>query len=436
MEKTSEQAASFAATGLSETVLRVLDELRFVAPTPIQAQAIPVALTGRDVIGIAQTGTGKTMAFGLPAIQRLLSQPGKAVILVPTRELALQVEENLRKITRQLRQPLKTISLIGGESIYRQKTALRQHNPRIIVATPGRLNDLLGQRLVSVTDVHTLVLDEADRMLDMGFLPQINEIITYLPVERQTLLFSATMDEAIAKLARNYQRDAVVITITAPTRNKITETLHVVDRNGKFDLLREILQAKHDTVLVFTRTKHGARKLCEQLSRSGVRAAEIHSNRSLGQRRHALEGFKSGRYKILVATDIAARGIDVANIDMVVNYDLPDAAEDYVHRIGRTGRAGRDGISVSFATPDQGKLVQAIERLTKRRIERANPQQDVLAMPERQPRRNARPRNDRPHQDRSRRPERRPHGRRPQEKPGFQSHGRRISGDGAFQSYR
>ena len=361
-----EQAAprGFQGTGLPANILQSLARLNLNEPTPIQEQAIPIARSNRDVIGIAQTGTGKTFAFGLPLIEKLNNAPGKGLILAPTRELALQIEDNLRRVLRNLNTPIRTISLIGGMPIYRQLREL-QHKPRLIIATPGRLQDHLDQKSLDLSDVVTLVLDEADRMLDMGFAPQINRILTSVPSDRQTMLFSATMAPEIAKIAATYMRDAVRVEVAQAGTSvaQIEQSVLYTSMDRKPELLQQILQEERGLVLVFTRTKHGAAKLSKKLIQSGEAATEIHSDRSLGQRRVALDGFKSGLYRVLVATDVAARGIDVKEIALVVNYDLPDAAEDYVHRIGRTGRAGKTGRAISFALPDQRRDVQQIERL-------------------------------------------------------------------------
>ncbi len=358
--------AGFSATGLSSVVLTALDRIGFVTPTPIQEQAIPVAVQGHDLIGIAQTGTGKTMAFGLPIINSLLARRGRALIVVPTRELALQVEESLRQILRLMNTPLRTACLIGGTPITPQIRDLR-FNPAIIIATPGRLNDHLERNTMHLGAVRFLVLDEADRMLDMGFAPQIQRICTTLPAERQTMLFSATMPPEIVTLAQTYLRDPVRVEVVpiGTSHEQIKQELCYVGQDAKPDLLGELLTEHAGTVLVFSRTKHGASKLARKVQEMGHTSAEIHSDRSLGQRRQALDGFKSGRYRVLVATDVASRGIDVHDIAVVINYDLPDAAEDYVHRIGRTGRAGKSGLAISFATPDQHNDVRAIERLTR-----------------------------------------------------------------------
>lgn len=364
MLEESTALSGFQQTGLPADILSSLVRLNITNPTPIQEQAIPIARQGKDVIGIAQTGTGKTFAFGLPLIEKLQNAPGKGLILAPTRELALQIEDNLHRVLRTMNTSIRTISLIGGMPIYRQLREL-QHKPRLIIATPGRLQDHLDQRSLDLSDVVTLVLDEADRMLDMGFAPQINRILTSVPDQRQTMLFSATMAPEIARIAANYMHDAVRVEVAQPgtSVSQIEQSVLYTSVERKPEILQQILLDEKGLVLIFTRTKHGAAKLSKKLIQNGEAATEIHSDRSLGQRRVALDGFKSGLYRVLVATDVAARGIDVKEIALVVNFDLPDAAEDYVHRIGRTGRAGKAGRAISFALPDQRRDVQQIERL-------------------------------------------------------------------------
>ena len=374
---------SFPATGLLPALLEALDKAKFLIPTPIQAAAIPVALTGRDLTGIAQTGTGKTMAFALPILNSLLEHPeGNALIIVPTRELALQVEASIRTVTKFLHHAPRTLCLIGGQPIYRQIKDLR-YDPSILVVTPGHLNDHLEQKTVHLNSVKFLVLDEADRMLDMGFAPQIRRIVDAMPATRQTMLFSATMAPDIARITNEYQTDPQRIEVDRSGENnaQIDQQLLWVSQAGKMEALYTLLQKYQGTVLVFSRTKHGASRLAEKLEQSGISAAEIHADRSLGQRRQALDGFKSGRYRVLVATDVAARGIDVKDITLVVNYDLPDAAEDYVHRIGRTGRNGQTGLAISFAAPDQLRDVQQIERLTGKKLELAEGSDSSPAAP-------------------------------------------------------
>ncbi|NLO92059.1 MAG: DEAD/DEAH box helicase [Elusimicrobia bacterium] len=360
-------AAGFYGLAIAPKLLAALDKLNFKTPTPIQRQAIPVACTGKDVAGIAQTGTGKTIAFGIPLIQALAARPGKALVLVPTRELALQVEGVLKQFAPVM--GLRTVALIGGESMGRQLQGIRS-GARIIIATPGRLIDHLGQHTVRLDDVRVLVLDEADRMLDMGFAPQIERIVASVPKERQTMLFSATLPEEIMKIASSYMKLPVRVEVarSGTLAAKVVHELFVVRRESKRALLQKLLDQYGGSVLLFSRTKHNARKIARDLRGDGYSAAEIHSDRSLNQRKEALEGFKSGKYRVLVATDIAARGIDVTGIELVINYDLPDDYDNYVHRIGRTGRAGQDGRAISFATPDQGGDVRGIERLIQAKL--------------------------------------------------------------------
>jgi ATP-dependent RNA helicase RhlE len=352
--------------GLAPQILKRLQTLNFVTPTPIQAAAIPVALNNHDMIGIAQTGTGKTLAFGLPILHKLLTSKykGRALIILPTRELALQVEESLGNVARGL--GLRGAVLIGGAPIRPQRQALSA-NPDIIIATPGRLIDHLNEGYVDLRTVETLVLDEADRMLDMGFLPQIKQILRAVPEERQTLLFSATMPAEVENIANNYMYEPIRVEIAraGTTAEGVTQELFVVPQEEKNELLAEVLGTNPGSTLIFTRTRSRAHRVARVLKTLGYSAAEIHADRTLAQRRQALDGFKSGAYRILVATDIAARGIDVTGIELVINYDLPDCADDYVHRIGRTARAGRTGIAMTFASPDQAKDVRAIEKLIR-----------------------------------------------------------------------
>ncbi len=366
-ENTQSSPSGFHALGIMPQLLMALDKLKFNIPTPIQHQAIPVALEGKDIVGIAQTGTGKTLAFGIPMIQRLGKSDGKGLVIVPTRELASQVDEMFHQIGKGL--GLRTAVLIGGASM-RFQTQMLRDNPHIIIATPGRLIDHLSQRTVKLDDAYIVVLDEADRMFDMGFAPQINEIIKMLPGKRQTMLFSATMPQQIMNIAIKHMALPVRIEI-APSGTSVEgveQEIIIVRKDAKYFLLEKILQQYQGTVLVFSRTKHGARKLCVIVHEMGHKVAEIHSDRSLIQRREALAGFKSGKYRVLIATDIAARGIDVQGIELVVNYDLPNNSEDYVHRIGRTGRAGKEGRAISFATPDQGSDIRDIERLMRKTL--------------------------------------------------------------------
>lgn len=355
----------FYGLGIAPALMEILGRLHFKVPTPIQVQAIPVAVEGKDIVGIAQTGTGKTLAFGLPMIQRLAQLNGQGLVVLPTRELALQVDEMLKKIGHGL--GLRTAVLIGGLALAPQMEALRK-NPHIIIATPGRLIDHLNQKTARLDRVKIVVLDEADRMLDMGFMPQIQRIIAALPHERQTMLFSATMPVEIMEVARRYMKLPVRVEIapSGTTAERVTQELFIVHREHKTRLLTKLLETHPGSTLIFTRTKHGAKRVVRQIRAHGVNAAEIHSNRSLAQRREALEGFKTGRYRVLVATDIASRGIDVLGIELVLNYDLPSSSEDYVHRIGRTARAGAGGHAITFAAPEERSEVRAIERLIQK----------------------------------------------------------------------
>jgi ATP-dependent RNA helicase RhlE len=359
---------SFSGLGIAPGLLDVIAKLKFTVPTPIQYKAIPIANAGTDIIGIAQTGTGKTLAFGLPMVQRLAQGPlGRGLIIVPTRELAIQVNETMMKLAPAFK--MKTVVLIGGQSMYNQINGLRQ-NPRILIATPGRLLDHMDRRTVQLNDIQILVLDEADRMLDMGFMPQIIEILRAIPKERQTMLFSATMPSDIVKIASNHMK-LPVRTEIAPqgtAAELVSQEIFVVRGDLKPVILNEILKQYTGSVLLFTRTKRGAAKVTRGLRNSGYSAAEIHSDRSMGQRKEALQGFKSGRFRVLVATDIAARGIDVIGIELVINYDLPDEPGNYVHRIGRTGRAGLKGHAISIATPDQAGDVRNIEKIIRTTI--------------------------------------------------------------------
>ena len=363
-QNTRQTNTSFYGLGIAPRILEILDRMKFTVPTPIQYKTIPIAIEDKDVIGVAQTGTGKTLAFAVPIIQRLSQRKGRALILVPTRELAIQVNEAFQQITPSF--GIKTAVIIGGVSMNLQLNALRK-NPRVLVATPGRLVDHMERRTVLLADINVLVLDEADRMLDMGFLPQIEKILKFIPRNRQTMLFSATIPGVIVKMAAAHMKLPIHVEIapSGTTADHIIQEVFIVKKTSKRQLLIKLLDRYHGPVLIFSRTKIGAKKIARDLQRMHHRAAEIHSNRSLSQRKEALNGFKSGKYKILVATDIAARGIDVTGIELVINYDLPDDTENYVHRIGRTGRAGHEGRAVSFATPEQGSDVKSIERLIK-----------------------------------------------------------------------
>ncbi len=321
-------------------------------------------------MGIAQTGTGKTLAFGIPMLHRLMAHGGRGLIVAPTRELAEQIDQSLAPIAHAL--GIRTAVFIGGASMYRQRMMLK-NNPRVLIATPGRLNDHLEQGTVTLREVSVLVLDEADRMLDMGFKPQIDRILKHVPTTRQTLLFSATMPPPIVKLAMTAMKLPLRIEVApaGTTAAKVEQEIFVVRKEEKIQLLEKLLAEYTGTILVFSRTKHGAKKMARAVNAMGHPVAEIHANRSLAQRREALEGFKSGRYRVLIATDIAARGIDVTGIEVVINFDLPDNPDDYVHRIGRTGRAGKEGRAISFAQPDQRNEIRIIERLIRSTLKKS-----------------------------------------------------------------
>ena len=356
--------ATFYGMGIAPKLLEILARLKFTVPTPIQERAIPVAIEGKDLIGIAQTGTGKTLAFGIPMIQHIAQKKSCGLVILPTRELALQVDEALRQVGHTL--GLKTAVLIGGASMGQQINALSRH-PHIIIGTPGRIIDHMERRTVSFENISILILDEADRMLDMGFAPQIKQILNKLPKDRQTMLFSATMPDDIVRMATQHMKlpFRVEIARSGTAAEGVLQELFIVKKEDKNKLLAKLLSEYRGSVLIFSRTKYGARKICGAVRDMKHTAAEIHSNRSLAQRREALDGFKSGRFRVLVATDIASRGIDVIGIELVINYDLPENPGDYVHRIGRTGRAGAPGRAISFATPDQKNDVRDIERLMR-----------------------------------------------------------------------
>jgi ATP-dependent RNA helicase RhlE len=363
---------TFETLGLAPALLRALAEQNYTMPTPIQAEAIPYALNGDDLLGGAQTGTGKTAAFGLPLLNTLSKttpvngfRKPRALILVPTRELAVQVSENLRGYARYLRMSIGTI--YGGAGMGPQTDMFRR-GVDVLVATPGRLIDHIDRGTAKLDEIEILVLDEADRMLDMGFLPAIKRILQRLPRDRQTMLFSATFEAEIKKLALEFMRNPVQVQVAA--NNTIAETIahrvHPVDTGRKRDLLVQILTDRHtDQVLVFGRTKHGCNRLAEQLEEAGLKAVAIHGNKSQAQRQKALNAFKANKARVLVATDVAARGLDIPNLPLVINFDLPMVAEDYVHRIGRTGRNGATGEALSFVAPDEGGLLRQIQRLLK-----------------------------------------------------------------------
>jgi ATP-dependent RNA helicase RhlE len=370
--ESTESGGDFAALGLTGAVLDAVRDAGYVEPTPIQREAIPLILRGRDVMGLAQTGTGKTAAFTLPIIERLVGGPRRTrvLILTPTRELCVQVESSFKKYA--LHAPLAVASVYGGVPLDPQEKQLRG-GVDVVVATPGRLIDHLERQNVVFDDLEVLVLDEADRMLDMGFAPQINRIVSGVPPYRQTLLFSATMPPEVEALARKYLRTPIVVQVgrRSAAANTVKHYVYPVPRDRKSALLADLLKREAmESVLVFTRTKHGADRVVRHLEREGIPAAAMHADKSQPQRTRALEDFKSGRTRVLVATDIAQRGLDISGITHVINYDVPQQAEDYVHRIGRTGRAASEGDAFTFMSPDEIAMVRTIERIIGQEIPR------------------------------------------------------------------
>ncbi|HET7085742.1 MAG TPA: DEAD/DEAH box helicase [Rhizomicrobium sp.] len=367
---------TFESLGIAEPILRALAAENYIHPTPIQAKAVPALLAGRDLLGIAQTGTGKTAAFGLPLLQKLSTghvppQPkqAKALILAPTRELAVQIEQSLRTYGRYLN--LKMTVILGGVN---QNTQVRNMSKGvdILVSTPGRLLDLVQQRHINLSAVNTFIVDEADRMLDMGFIRDVRKLVALLPRQRQSMLFSATMPDDIVKLTHDMLRtpERIEIAPQGKTADRITQKLYYVPAPQKRQLLGALLKdLAMNRVIVFTRTKHGANKVAEYLSRCGEVAEAIHGNKSQNARQRALEMFRSGKARVLVATDIAARGIDIDDISHVVNFELPNEPESYVHRIGRTARAGGEGIAISFCDGSEKGYLRDIERLIRMKIE-------------------------------------------------------------------
>ncbi len=367
---------TFASLGLSEPLLRAVSEKGYDTPSPVQIQAIPAILAGRDMMAAAQTGTGKTAGFTLPLLQRLADGPAvqsnhiRALVLTPTRELAAQVAESVAVYGKYL--PLRSAVVYGGVKINPQMMALRR-GIDVLVATPGRLLDLFSQNAVKFSQVEILVLDEADRMLDMGFINDIRKILAQLPKKRQNLMFSATFSEDIRGLTKGLLNDPVQV--DASPRNAaavtVTQSVYEVDKDKKSALLSKLVSSNNwNQVLVFTRTKHGANRLSEKLVKDGITSMAIHGNKSQGARTKALSQFKSGEVRVLVATDIAARGIDIDQLPHVINFELPNVPEDYVHRIGRTGRAGATGEAISLVSADEVSFLRAIERLTKKTLVR------------------------------------------------------------------
>ncbi len=358
----------FKKFNLLSPIQKALDTIGFKAPTPIQAKSIPVIFSGVDLIGSAQTGTGKTGAFCIPMLTFLLNNPTKnALILVPTRELALQIEEFWYGLT-QFCKEIRCVTLIGGISMDPQMRGIKK-NPRLVIATPGRLVDHLQRGSLNLSQVGILILDEADRMLDMGFAPQLNEIVRVVPKQRQTLFFTATWDAKTDVLSKKFLKgtvERVAVGETSKAANTVAQSLYSTTQDGKRDLLLEELNSKEGTILVFARTQHRTDRVARYLSSYGVDVNRIHGGRSQGQRTTALREFKEGKIRVLVATDIAARGIDVAEIAHVINFDLPQVAEDYIHRIGRTGRAGATGTATSFVTSEDMDLWKEIVKLLKK----------------------------------------------------------------------
>ena len=372
----------FADFGLAEPICRALAAKGYTEPTPIQTQAIPVVMAGRDLCGIAQTGTGKTAAFALPTIDKLAKAPKaltrggvRTLVLSPTRELASQIAESFTQYGKFMR--LSVTTVFGGVPIARQERIMA-HGVDVLVATPGRLIDLIDRGAIDLRRVEVLILDEADQMLDLGFIHALKRIVTLLPKTRQTLFFSATMPKAIEDLAARYLTDPVKVSVkpAATTVERVTQAVTFVNQGEKPALLQMVLRGEGvDRALVFSRTKHGADRIVRQLGNAGIEAAAIHGNKSQGQRERALDMFKKGQVRVLIATDIAARGIDIDAVSHVINYELPNVPESYVHRIGRTARAGAGGSAIAFCADDERPFLRDIEKLTRTKV-------DVLPLPE------------------------------------------------------
>lgn len=366
---------TFNELGLPAHLLRALEAQNITTPTPIQAQAIPHAMNGRDVMGLAQTGTGKTNAFGLPLVAQMLAMDGKpapktvrGLVLAPTRELARQIQEQLMHLVKGT--PMKVGLVVGGASLSAQAARLAKGTD-ILVATPGRLLDLLDRRALILSEARFLVLDEADQMLDMGFIHALRKISGLLPSTRQTMLFSATMPKQMEEIAQSYLVKPARVQVNPPGQavEKIAQEVHYIAKAEKFNLLKEMLDAHRDELaLVFGRTKHGMEKLSRMLESAGFAVASIHGNKSQGQRQRALDAFKTGKVRVLVATDVAARGLDIPEVKHVYNYELPNVAENYVHRIGRTARAGREGRAIAFCSPDEMGELKDIQKTMKNDI--------------------------------------------------------------------
>ncbi len=390
-KNTSKEAnvGRFDDLGIMENLLVVLKQKGFDIPTPIQHQVIPSALQGKDIVGIAQTGTGKTLAFAIPIIQHLARNKGQGLVLVPTRELAQQIYRVFQLIGGPL--GLRCAVVIGGASQFIQVSDLKR-NPHVVIATPGRLDDLMKQGKYRLDKVSIVILDEADRMLDVGFLPHIQRILEMIPKGKQVMLFSATMPKSISFLASKFMKMPLRIEIApqGTSAENVEQEVFVVTKTNKTRLLDSLLQQyKEDKILIFSRTKHGAKRITRDIRDMGHTSTEIHSNRTQAQRKTALDGFTIGMFRIMVATDIAARGIDVKDISIVINFDLPDNSEDYVHRIGRTGRAGKYGKAISFVTSAQKFDVKKIERLIRKSL-------TVLSLPVLPPERQRSPEQEEP----------------------------------------
>lgn len=366
---------TFKELNISEPILKALAKKEYLSPTPIQEKAIPIVLKGTDLLGIAQTGTGKTAAFAIPIIQQLCIKKTdgekkqiKALILTPTRELAIQIDDCFKDYAQYT--DLRHTVIFGGVNQNPQINRLRK-GVDILIATPGRLLDLIGQKHITLNYIQHFVLDEADRMLDMGFIHDIKRLLPMLPKRKQTLFFSATMPDTIAKLSKTilYKPEKVEVAPTSSVVDIIEQRLYFVEKPEKSDLLIDILgQEKGKAVLVFSRTKHGADKIARILNKKGIGCEAIHGNKSQNARQKALTNFKSGKTRVIIATDIAARGIDIANLELVINYDLPDVPETYVHRIGRTGRAGNSGTALTFCSSEEYTMVQDIQKLTGKKL--------------------------------------------------------------------
>ena len=372
----------FSELTLSAVVHQNLVRNSFLTPTPVQAQAIPPAMTGADVVATAQTGTGKTLAFLLPLIEKLLKNPPngvQALVLTPTRELAIQISEAFGLLSNGTN--LRAAVAVGGMSEQTQLNAIKR-GARLVIATPGRLEDFLGRRLVNLSKVETLVLDEADRMLDMGFLPAIERILGVLPANRQSLFFSATMDPSVSRLIERYSKNPVRIEVggaDAKAPDQIDLHIYEVEQDRKLGLLRHMLTQEPGSFLVFARTKHGTDRLAKRLSAFGLRAVAMHGDRTQNQRNQALAGFREGFYRVLVATDVAARGIHVDSVAHVVNYDLPQAPQDFIHRVGRTGRAGQRGTASTFSAKSERGEIRRIEKECKVRLVRREVAPQILS---------------------------------------------------------